>query len=344
MMERRTKTPSDSRGFIAEIVGEESLIGQRMVAGELLHMMDFAAADAAIRHAESPLVTLAFDRIELLDRIYHRDYVRFDVCVIKVGRSSIVVQVDWSVKSPTEMIVRPGHSGFITMVAIDEKGRPNKTIPALRYDSPLDLEKKRIADERDRLLRERNGWLEKIESLTEIDPADLTDRFPRERTFSPAQTRLTLRKRFLPRNANSLGIVFGGDTAALMEELAVATARQFAGNRRMVTIAMEDVLFLKPLYAADLVEMSAQVVFVARTTLAVEVVVKALGIVGNREGNVTNRGIFTVLSYNAADRTESIRNGLDLSHAEPSVKRCYLKEKAKYEKRMANYKERLTQS
>jgi acyl-CoA hydrolase len=333
MTERRTKTPSDSRGFIAEIVGEESLIGQRMVAGELLHMMDLAAADAAIRHAECPLVTLAFDRIELLDRIYHRDYVRFDVCVIKVGRSSIVVQVDWSVKSPTEMIVRPGHSGFITMVAIDEKGRPNKNIPALRYDSPHDMEKKRIADERDRFLVEESGWLEKIDALTDIDPSRLTDPYPRDRTFSPAETRLTIRKRFLPRNANTLGIVFGGDTAALMEELSVAAARQFTGNHRMVTIAMEDVLFLKPLFAADLVEMTAQVVFVARTTLVVEVLVTTMGIVGNGDGKTTNRGIFTVLSYNAADRTEPIRNGLDLTQADAQVKRCYLKEQAKYERR-----------
>jgi acyl-CoA hydrolase len=334
MTERGTKTPSDSRGFIAEIVWEESLIGQRMYAGHLLHMMDIAAADAGIRHAECPLVTLAFDRIELLDRIYHRDYVRFDVCVIKVGRSSIVVQVDWSIKSPTEMTVRPGHSGFITMVAIGKGGRPNKTIPALRYDSPSDLEKRRIAEARDHFLEEQKRWLAEIEALSEVDPVLLKDRYPRDRTFSPAETRLTIRKRFLPRNANTLGIVFGGDTAALMEELAVATARQFTGNRRMVTIAMEDVLFLKPLYAADLVEMSAQVVFVARTTLAVEVVVKALGMVGNGEGTVTNRGIFTVLSYNAAERSEPIPNGLDMTHADLQVKRCYLKEQAKYEKRI----------
>ena len=44
------------RIFIAEIIGEESLIGQRMSAGKLLHMMDIAAGSAGARHSESPLV------------------------------------------------------------------------------------------------------------------------------------------------------------------------------------------------------------------------------------------------------------------------------------------------
>jgi acyl-CoA hydrolase len=331
MTQRREKTPSESQSYIAEIIGKESLIGQRMFAGELLHMMDFAAGDAAIRHSESALVTLSFDRIELLDFIHHRDYVRYEACVIQVGRSSMVVKVDGYSKSPTDMTIKPGHSGFITMVAIDENGRPNKDIPALTYASPADLEKKRIAEQRQCQIGERKRNMDQIDALTTVSSADLKDFFPRDRYYTPARTGLSIRKRFLPRNANVLGIVFGGDTIEMMEELALATARQFTGNIRMVTIAMEDVLFIKPLYITDLVEMSSRVIFVAGTTLVVELTVRAIDIFGKRKNEITNRGTFTVLNYDASGRKMPIRSGLTLAGADSAVRKGYLKEQVKYE-------------
>ena len=327
------KTPTESESYVAEIVGDESLLGRRMVAGRLLHMMDFAAADAAAKHAESPLVTLAFDRIELLDFICHRDYVRYDACVIQVGSSSIVVKVDGYTKAPTEMGIRKGHSGYITMVAIDENGRPNKSIPKLVYRTEEDLEKKKLAEQRECLLTERKREIDEIDRLEQIDPARLKDYYPRSASFPLSKTGLTIRKRFLPRNANALGIVFGGDTIELMEELALATARQFTGNLQMVTIAMEDVVFLKPLYVEDLVEMTSHVVFVANTTLVVEITVKAINFVGVVRDEMTNKGTFTVLNYDQADQKKTIINGLDLSNESLELKKCYLKEQMKYENR-----------
>jgi acyl-CoA hydrolase len=331
MTQRKEKTPAESKSYIAEIVGKESLISQRMYAGKLLHMMDFAAGDAAIRHSESPLVTLSFDRIELLDFIYHRDYVRYEACVIEVGRSSMVVKVDGFSKSPTDMTIKPGHCGFITMVAIDENGRPNKNIPALTYRSPADLEKKRIAEERQCQLAERKRDMDQIDALSTVSSSDLKDFFPRDRYYTPDQTGLAIRKRFLPRNANTLGIVFGGDTIEMMEELALATARQFTGNIRMVTIAMEDVLFIKPLYITDLVEMTSRVIFVGGTTLVVELTVRAIDIFGKRKNEITNKGTFTVLNFDATDRKMPIRNGLTLAEADLTIRKSYLKEQLKYE-------------
>ncbi len=336
MTTRKTKTPADSRGYIAEIIGDESLYGQRMFAGVLLHMMDFAAAQAAIRHTESTLVTLAFDRVELLDFVFHRDYVRYDACVIKVGKSSVMVKVDASIKSPTEMTVRKGHSGIITMVAIDDKGRPNWNIPALDYETPEDLKMKKIAEQRDCQVEIRRKMLADIENLDKIDAHDLKDRFPRDHYYPSSETVLTIRKVFLPRNANALGIVFGGDTIQLMEELARATARQFTGNFRMVTIAMEDVLFLHPLYVREIVEMSGQVIFVAETTLMVEITVKSIPLFYREKAKVTNKGTFTVLNLDGDGRKMPIRKGIDLKKASSYIKKCYLKEQIQYENRKGN--------
>jgi acyl-CoA hydrolase len=330
MRKRRLKTPADSKSYIAEIVGDESLIGQRMSAGKLFHMMDIAAADAALRHAESHLVTLAFDRIELLDFIRHRDYIRFDTTVIQVGHSSIVVEVTGLVKSPTEIKTTPIRGGFITMVAIHKNGKPNKTIPGLTYRTKADLQKKAIAEERACILAERKKSLDHIDRMKRVPKNRLKDYFPRESYLPSSETVLGIRRRFLPRNANQLGIIFGGDTIVLMEELALATARQFTENIRMVTIAMEDVLFLKPLHVTDLAEMTAKVIFVGATTLVVEVTVKAVRLFGPVESEVTNKGTFTVLNYSPESKKKPITRGLDLSDADPATRKSYLKEQIKY--------------
>jgi acyl-CoA hydrolase len=332
-MAQETKTPADSESFIAEIVGEESLMGQRMSAGKLLHMMDIAAASAAARHAESELVTLAFDRIELLDYVCHMDYVRYNACVIQVGRSSILVKVEGHYKAPDEMEIHPGHSGVITMVAIDRDGKPNRNIPRLEYRSLQDFELKALAESRERLLTNRRNMIAAVDGMASIPKDQLIDYYPRSTYFSPENTDLVIRKNFLPRNTNILGNVFGGDTIEMMEELAVATARQFTGNFRMVTIAMEDVLFLKPLHLDDIVEMRGRVIFVANTTLVVEIAVKAVSFQNEKKSHVTNNGLFTVLNYDRSGRKKSISTGLDMSRSDLTTQKCYLKELIKYEMR-----------
>lgn len=330
-MTSEKKTPADSHSYIAEIVGDESQLGQRMVAGKLLHMMDFAAADAAAKHSQSTLVTLAFDRVALIDYIYHRDYVRYEACVISVGRSSMVVKVDAYTKAPTEMDIKKGHSGFITIVAVDENGHPNRQIPSMYYESEDDLEMKRIAENRECLIAKQKDEMEAIERMEMVEDRLLKDYYPRKTCLPPSETGLRIRKGFLPRNANSLGIVFGGDTIELMEELALATARQFTGNLRMVTIAMEEVFFFKPLYVNDMVEMTSRVVFVANTTLIVEIGVRAVNFRGTGRNEITNKGIFTVLNYDRSGQKKSIVSGLDLSSETTGIRKSYLKEQIKYE-------------
>jgi acyl-CoA hydrolase len=328
--EKKAKTPSESRTHIAEIIGDESQIGQRFSAGELLHMMDVAAGDAAFRHAGTYLVTLSFDRIELLAFIRHRDYIRFDTQVIQVGRSSMVVEVTGIIKSPTEMKRTRMKGGFITMVAINEDGTPNKNIPGMTYRTEEDLKKKKIAEDRACILTERRKKLEAIDRLETVPEIKLKDFHARKSYLPPRETDLDVRKRFLPRDANMLGIVFGGITIELMEELALATARQFTGNFRMVTIAMEDVLFMKPLNINDLADMSARVVFVGNTTLVVEITVKAIQLFATDQGKMTNKGTFTVLNVSPKGKKMPITRGLDLSGADLATRKSYLKEQVKY--------------
>jgi acyl-CoA hydrolase len=216
------------------------------------------------------------------------------------------------------------------MVAINEDGTPNKNIPGMTYRTEEDLEKKKIAEERACILTERRKKLEAIDRLETVPTSKLKDFHARESYLPPAATDLDVRKRFLPRDANLLGIVFGGITIELMEELALATARQFTENFRMVTIAMEDVLFMKPLNINDLADMSARVVFVGNTTLVVEITVKSVRLFTTDEGEMTNKGTFTVLNVSSEGKKVPITRGLDLSRADLATRKSYLKEQVKY--------------
>ncbi len=332
-MTRQIKTPADSESFIAEIVGEESLMGQRMAAGKLLHMMDIAAGCAGARHSGSSIVTISFDRIELIDEICHMDYVRYDACVIQVGQSSMVIKVDGFHKPPGELKLIPGHSHIITMVAMDANRKPNKRIPGLEYRTAKDNELRKLAEARQRLLANRSKTKEAVQALEQIPDQWLTDYYARATHFPPEATELVTRRRFLPRNTNVFGNVFGGDTVEMMAELALATARQFTGNYRMVTIAMEDVFFLKPLQLQNIVEMCARVIFVANTTLVVQITVKAISLHDTEASYVTNNGLFTVLNYDRAGRKKSIVNGLEMKNSDLQTRQHYINELIKYEKR-----------
>ncbi len=52
------------------------------------------AGRTAATHANGPVVTLSFDRVDLTVPILHNDLVRIEARCIKVGSSSIVVKVD----------------------------------------------------------------------------------------------------------------------------------------------------------------------------------------------------------------------------------------------------------
>jgi acyl-CoA hydrolase len=76
--------------------------------------------------------------------------------------------------------------------------------------------------------------------------------------------------------------------------------------------------------------MSARVVFVGKTTLVVEITVKAVRLFTTDEGAMTNKGTFTVLNVSPEGKKIPITRGLDLSKADLATRKSYLKEQLKY--------------
>ncbi|HUJ75469.1 MAG TPA: hotdog domain-containing protein, partial [bacterium] len=75
---RLTRSMAESALEMAEIVGEESLAGQRMQAGAILDLIDVVAGRVAATHGRSPCVTLSFDRVDLTQPVLHGDLIRVE--------------------------------------------------------------------------------------------------------------------------------------------------------------------------------------------------------------------------------------------------------------------------
>ena len=74
----------------------------------------------------------------------------------------------------------------------------------------------------------------------------------------------------MPKDANSDGDIFGGWILSMMDMAGGIVARKRAG-RRVVTVAMDDVVFHKPVFIGDTVECHAEVVKTGNSSLTVHV-------------------------------------------------------------------------
>lgn len=78
----------------------------------------------------------------------------------------------------------------------------------------------------------------------------------------------------MPRDTNSAGTIFGGVILSYIDQ-AGAEEALFHGARRVVTVAMKEVVFLEPVFVGDLVSFYTDLVRVGRTSITVRVEVSA---------------------------------------------------------------------
>ncbi len=330
MSERPEKSVAESSAYLAEIVGEESLQGQRMQAGAILDMMDVLAGRIAIRHASSAVVTLSFDRVDLTYPILHQDLIRLEGKMAAVGNSTLIVDVQGYRMDSLSREYMPIQRSFITMVAVDDRLRPNRDIPALRCDSEEERELRRevlalkaVSKEWQRMQEEPTGK----DTLTVAEVEDPINREKRE-YLTPAETEVRLRRIFLPRHNNVMGTIFGGDILLWLDRVATFTARQFTRNRHMVTIAMNRIFFKQPIYTTDLVDLTARVAYVRNYTLEVEIAVRIERQTG--EELQSHSGFFNVLNYDEAGFKRPIITGLRLSDGDQEGLLRYRQAKHRY--------------
>jgi len=140
--ERRPVTvprrPADSVAVVSELMMPHQVNNLGHVfGGELLSMVDRAAAVAAMRHSGRPVVTVSIDRVEFKQPIYTGELVTCTARVNFVGRTSMEVGVRVEAENLLTGVKRHTNTCFLTFVAIDDGHRPC-AVPRLDLSDPED--------------------------------------------------------------------------------------------------------------------------------------------------------------------------------------------------------------
>lgn len=115
--------------------------------GKVLQMVDKAASVCAMRHAGKPVVTVAMERVEFLVPIRVGTFLIANARVNHTGRTSMEVGVEvYAEDMPGGRRVHT-NSCLVTMVAVDEGGRPSP-VPPLQLETPEDKERWAAAEQR----------------------------------------------------------------------------------------------------------------------------------------------------------------------------------------------------
>ena len=132
------KKPEESVAVVSELMMPHQVNNLGHVfGGELLSMVDRAAAVAAMRHAGRASVTVSIDRVEFVQPIYTGELVTCTARVNFVGRTSMEVGVRVVAEDLLSGEKRHTNTCLLTFVAIDEDHRPTE-VPPLDLSDPED--------------------------------------------------------------------------------------------------------------------------------------------------------------------------------------------------------------
>jgi acyl-CoA thioesterase YciA len=85
----------------------------------------------------------------------------------------------------------------------------------------------------------------------------------------------TLRITLMPRDTNRHGTIFGGIILSHIDLAGAIEARKTCGPLNFVTVALDHVVFHKPVFLGDLVSLYTETLKVGRTSVTTRVVVEA---------------------------------------------------------------------
>jgi acyl-CoA hydrolase len=101
-----------------------------MFGGEVMALMDKAAAIAGLRFCRQPLVTASSERIDFRTPIHAGEIIEAIARVIFVGRTSMITRVHIYAEHPLKGDKRVCTTGYFSMVSVDPHGQP-QPVPRL---------------------------------------------------------------------------------------------------------------------------------------------------------------------------------------------------------------------
>ena len=139
---------SHSVGTITTFVmpNMQNVLGD-LFGGELMALVDQAAAVAAIRHAGGPAVTAAIDRVDFRERIRVGSLVTCEATVDFVGNSSMDITVEVYSERITTGERNHTHTANVIFVAINPDRTPRR-VPRLLPESEAERARFEAAERR----------------------------------------------------------------------------------------------------------------------------------------------------------------------------------------------------
>jgi acyl-CoA hydrolase len=136
------KKPSESTSILAHWMGlSDANSSGNVHGGTVMKLVDEAAGLAAIRHSRRRVVTASMDRMTFLVPVEVGELVTFTATVNAAWNTSMEVGVRVEAESPRSGGSRHTSTAYLTMVALDDDGRPT-AVPPLQ-PSTADEERRR---------------------------------------------------------------------------------------------------------------------------------------------------------------------------------------------------------
>jgi uncharacterized protein (TIGR00369 family) len=154
------KCVSESRVVLSMLLNPEHANALGNVhGGVIMKLADEAGGLAAMRHARSPVVTVAIDSMTFDEPIYVGNMVTLTAELTYAGRTSMEVRVSVVAEDPLTGSRIHTNLAYLVYVAIDQQGRP-RPVPPLYVETPeeqlrFDLAKERQVERKNRQKREQ---------------------------------------------------------------------------------------------------------------------------------------------------------------------------------------------
>jgi acyl-CoA hydrolase len=120
-----------------------------LLGGRVMHLVDIAAALAAMRHSRTAVVTASVDSMTFLYPVHIGELVILRASVNRVFHTSMEVGVKVLVENLTTGVQRHTSSAYLTFVAIDDHGR-KLSVPQIAPKTEDEIRRWQKAGERRR--------------------------------------------------------------------------------------------------------------------------------------------------------------------------------------------------
>ena len=171
------KTPSASMTTMSELIlpNDTNTLGNLM-GGRLMHWMDIAAAMAAMKHCNCPVVTASADNISFENPVRLGNVVTIEAKVTRAFSTSMEVYIKVHGEDLPTQFKYLSNEAYMTFVALDPNGKP-RTVPGLMPETEEEVRRYEGALRRRQLRLVLSGRM-KPDQATELKKLFVEDILP----------------------------------------------------------------------------------------------------------------------------------------------------------------------